>query len=129
MEAEQLARIRHYLGRSQRDFARLLGISPRTIQSFEQGLRHIPAHIERQALIYLSLKKISSEDPGIPCWEQNDCKPEWRKNCFAYELRARNFCWAINGTYCHGQYQYTWDQKMDMCRHCPVFNQMMPDIT
>jgi hypothetical protein len=37
------------LGKTQKQMARLLGISIRTIQSYEQGLRKIPVHTERQS--------------------------------------------------------------------------------
>ncbi len=128
MDHQKFSQIRRYLGKSQSQLARLLCVSPRTIQSFEQGYRHVPSHVERQMLLFLSLKKLTSGETGTPCWEIKNCPNEWRQNCFVWELKARNFCWFINGTFCQGEWQYNWEKKMEICRQCEVFRLMMPAI-
>ena len=40
--------MRHYLKKSQNELARLLGISTRAVQSYEEGWRNIPSSAERQ---------------------------------------------------------------------------------
>jgi transcriptional regulator with XRE-family HTH domain len=55
MEGKEFSQIRHYLGKSQSQLARILCVSPKAIQSYEQGLRHIPIYIERQILLFQSL--------------------------------------------------------------------------
>ncbi len=127
MERKEFSQIRHYLGKSQSQLARILCVSPKTIQSFEQGLRHIPIYIERQILLFLSLKSFSSGAIITPCWEIKNCPNEWRENCIVWELKARHFCWFINGTFCHGQMQEDWKKKIQLCRECEVYQSMFPD--
>ena len=47
MERDEFSGIRHLLGKTQSQLARLLGTSFKAIQSFEQGWRNVPAHTER----------------------------------------------------------------------------------
>ena len=47
---------RQQLGRTQKQLSELLGTSLKSIQSFEQGWRNVPIHIERQVLFLLTLK-------------------------------------------------------------------------
>ena len=124
MNKREFKQIRHYLGKSQRELARLLCISPRTIQSFEQGWRTISANIERQLLFLLSLKRSSSEHSSS-CWEILNCPAEWRDNCAAWEFKAGHFCWFINGTFCRGKIQKNWHDKIDLCRKCKVYTSML----
>ena len=56
MEKEEFSRIRRYLGKTQSQLAQLLGVSPKAIQSFEQGWRNIPVHTKRQVLFLMALK-------------------------------------------------------------------------
>ena len=128
MEGSEFARIRHYLGKSQGQIARLLCISPKTVQSFEQGLRHIPSYIERQMQFFISLKMISHHESIQPCWELTDCPSEWRANCFAWEIKAKNFCWLINGTFCKGRAQENWTEKSKLCHECKVYKLMVPEV-
>ena len=50
MNRKEFSRIRQHLGKTQKEMAQLLGTSVKAIQSFEQGWRSVPGHIERQAL-------------------------------------------------------------------------------
>ncbi|MFH0813428.1 MAG: hypothetical protein V2A69_11415 [Pseudomonadota bacterium] len=50
MDKQEFSHIRHQLGKSQKQTAQLLGISLKAVQSFEQGWRNIPIHIERLVL-------------------------------------------------------------------------------
>lgn len=127
MEGKEFSQIRHYLGKSQSQLALILCVSPKTIQSFEQGLRHIPIYIERQILLFLSLKSFSSDEIITPCWEIKNCPNEWRENCIVWELKAMHFCWFINGTFCQGQIQEDWKKKIQLCRECEVYQSMFPD--
>ena len=125
MERAELLTIRHYLGKTQKEMARLLGCSVKAIQSFEQGKRNIPVHVERQVLIFLHLKKVPNVR-YIQCWEILNCHTETRQRCPAWEFQAGHICWFINGTFCHGQTQEDWKKKMKMCRECGVFQTTMP---
>ena len=124
MDSAEFAHIRRFLGRSQAQLARLLGISPRAVQSFEEGWRRIPAHAERQLLFLLYMK----QSPMIgkePCWETKKCDPEIREICPAWEFRAGNLCWFVNGTICEGKVQENWKKKMQLCRQCEVFGSLV----
>ena len=127
MESRQFNLIRRYLGKTQSQLARLLCVSTKAIQSFEQGWRNVPASAERQLLFLLSLKKASDED-AKPCWETLACPVEWRENCTAWEFKAERFCWLVNGTFCQGEYQDNWEKKIDLCHQCEVFTSMLPTI-
>ena len=127
MDSKEFSRIRHYLGKKQVQLAQLLCVSPKAIQSFEQGWRDIPSYIERQILVLLSLKR--AIDSSIkPCWDILNCPVEWRKNCSTWEFNAGNLCWFISGTFCHGEYQGSWKNKIGLCRQCEVFLAMIPPL-
>jgi DNA-binding XRE family transcriptional regulator len=126
MESKEFSQIRHYLGKSQSQLALFLCISHKTVQSFEQGFRKIPTYIERQMLLFLALKKMSSDAVIMPCWEIKNCPNEWRESCIVWELKARHFCWFINGTYCQGQFHESWKKKHEVCLECEVYQSMIP---
>jgi DNA-binding XRE family transcriptional regulator len=119
----ELAKIRHLLGKTQKQMAQLLGMSIRTIQSFEQGLRKVPVHTERQSLLLLSLKQFRTKERR-PCWLVKKCPVKTRKDCPAWELGGGHLCWFINGTICHGQPQKSWRKKMDICKTCEVLQSL-----
>ena len=100
MESQEFVRIRRYLGKTQSQLARMLGVSPKAVQSFEQGWRNIPPHAERQVLFLLYLKRQPEAAGQRPCWEARGCGDEQRLQCTAWELRAGNLCWFTNGTVC-----------------------------
>jgi DNA-binding XRE family transcriptional regulator len=52
MDHEEFRYFRQKLQKSQREMAQLLGTSRKAIESYEQGWRNIPAHAERQVLVY-----------------------------------------------------------------------------
>ena len=128
MNKKDLPRIRRYLGKSQSQMARLLGMSTKAIQSFEQGWRRIPPHVERQALFLLAMKA-NREGKGIPrCWEVKGCSAEAREGCPAWEFHCGHLCWFINGTVCRGGIEKDWEKKMRICRKCEVFRSALPTI-
>ena len=120
MDATDFAEVRRHLGKTQTQTARLLGVSPKAVQSFEQGWRRVPAHVERQLLFLLYLNRLPL-DGTTPCWERRGCEPEVREKCMAWEVQAGHLCWFVNGTVCEGRVQVSWDRKMQFCRQCEVF--------
>ena len=125
VEKKEFSTARQYLGKTQSQMAQLLGVSFKAIQSFEQGWRNIPVHIERQLLFLLACKK-SPPRKGKPCWVIRKCLMEIRQNCPAWEFQVGNLCWFINGTICQGRTQESWQKKMKICRQCKVFRTMLP---
>jgi DNA-binding XRE family transcriptional regulator len=128
VEKEEFSRIRRYLGKTQSQLAQLLGVSPKAIQSFEQGWRNIPVHTERQVLLLVALKKGALAQKNGPCWAIRKCPVEIRENCPAWEFQASHLCWFINGTICQGKVRESWQKKMKLCRQCKVFRDMLPPL-
>ena len=120
MNKGEFSRIRSFLGKTQAQMAQLLGVSLKAIQSFEQGWRKIPIHIERQSILLLTLKGACTTK-NTPCWTIKECPMETRRNCPAWEFGGGQMCWLINGTVCQGKVQKSWSQKMRICRKCKVF--------
>jgi transcriptional regulator with XRE-family HTH domain len=126
MEISKFSLIRNYLDKSQSQLGELMGVSTRTIQSFEQGQRNVPVYVERQMLLLLALKNMSSDVIIKPCWEVTDCPDEWKENCIVWELKARHFCWFLNGTFCQGRKHKDWEKKIELCEECKVYQLMIP---
>jgi len=125
MNKQEFSQIRQHFRKTQNQMAQLLGISLKSVQSFEQEWRDIPVHIERQ-MLFLLLLKGSLNKRRKPCWEIEKCSMEVRRNCPAWEFQAGQICWFINGTVCHGKVQESWQEKMKICRRCEVFRSMLP---
>ncbi|OFW58731.1 MAG: hypothetical protein A2133_08375 [Actinobacteria bacterium RBG_16_64_13] len=125
MDSTEFTQIRHRLSKTQAEMASLLGVSSKGVQSFEQGWRSIPLHVERQALFLLYLKQRPLD--GTPaCWERRGCGSETRARCIAWEVHAGDLCWFIGGTMCQGVAQGSWKKKMQLCRQCEVFRSLVP---
>jgi len=124
MKKEEFAEIRRQLEKTQKQTAQLLGISLKAIQSFEQGWRNVPTHIERQLLFLAALKKTRTQAKPPACWTVRKCPPETRANCPSWEFQGGRLCWLINGTICHGEVQKSWQKKMAKCRKCEVFQNL-----
>jgi hypothetical protein len=120
MNRKEFSRVRHNLGRTQVQMARLLGVSVKGIQSFEQGWRDIPASAERELLVFLGFRK-TMVSRKRPCWSVKECSAENMRKCPVWEFRAGNICWFFNGTLCQGSTPKSWEQKMKICRSCEVF--------
>jgi len=125
MDKREFSQIRHGLEKTQNRLAQLLGTSHKAIQSFEQGWRNIPVHIERQMLFLLTLKA-PQRNGRRPCWVIRRCSKKIRQNCPAWEFQAGHLCWFINGTICEGETQESWQKKMRVCRQCEVFRSVVP---
>ena len=103
--------------------AQLLGISIQAIRSYEQGWRKIPIHIERQVFFLIAMMKRNNDHDS--CWTINDCPDELKIKCPAWEFKAGEYCWLINGTYCKGTAQTNWEEKMNICRTCKVITSLL----
>jgi hypothetical protein len=120
MESKEFKKFRRKLGKTQKETAQLLGTSPKAVQSFEQGWRKVPGHVERQ-LLFLHALKARTRGRCRSCWQIRSCPPSTRNNCPAWEFKAGGFCWFISGTICHGKTQESWSRKIKTCRACEVF--------
>ncbi|MBW1722114.1 MAG: transcriptional regulator [Deltaproteobacteria bacterium] len=127
MERVEFCAIRRKLGKTQSQLAQLLGTSLKAVQSFEQGWRNVPVHIERQMFFLLAMKNSANTQPA-PCWEVEKCPAATRERCPAWEFRCGNLCWFINGTICHGETRGDWSKKMEACRTCRVFGSVIKGL-
>jgi hypothetical protein len=121
MDSIEFQALRKKLDKTQKQMAQLLGTSLKAIQSFEQGWRKVPTHVERQILFLRALKRGGS-DEGSRCWDIRGCPSQTRDACPAWEFNAGRLCWFINGTICQGKAQESRPQKMKECRKCKVFS-------
>ena len=127
MDRKEFSAIRQKLGKTQAQLAQLLGTSRKAIQSFEQGWRNVPVHVERQ-ILFLAAVKHPTNKINMPCWVIRKCPTDVKQNCPAWEFQIGNLCWFINGTICHGEVQENWNEKMKICRKCSVFQSIFPDL-
>ncbi len=100
MRKKEFAETRRLLGKSQRELARLLGVSLKAVESYEQGWRSIPSAIERMAYLLLFKSNPGAYAEEKPCWESISCDKKIREKCMAYVSREGNFCWFFTGGLC-----------------------------
>jgi hypothetical protein len=127
MENKEFARFRKNLKKTQKELSQLLGTSLKAIHSYEQGWRKIPPSVERQ-MFFLVANKRGNYRLDKPCWQVNDCAPEQRGKCPAWEFQNGEFCWFISGTICEGEAQKNWEDKMKMCRSCRVLKAVLNNV-
>ncbi len=120
MNSQEFHFFRQELQKTQKQMSELLGTSLKAVQSFEQGWRKVPVHIERQIFFLYCMKRRRAAKLR-PCWEIRDCSPQTRETCPAWEFFVGDLCWFINGTVCRGKPQQSWSRKMEICRGCKVF--------
>ena len=124
MDNKEFKQLRLKLKKTQNELALLIGTSLKAIRSYEQGWRNIPTHAERQ-LYLLTVKKNALNNKQKPCWIIKNCPSDTKKQCPAWEFRAGNLCWFINGTICEGVVHKDWKQKMKLCKSCEVWRGYM----
>ena len=88
MKGKDFCSIRKNMGKTQKQMSEILGVSLKAIQSFEQGWRRSPAHVERQTLFVLAMK-MGSREQGFPCWKIRPCSRQMRDVCPACEGHKR----------------------------------------
>jgi DNA-binding XRE family transcriptional regulator len=125
MDKSEFTGIRRDLKRTQQEMAEMLGTSAKAVQSFEQGWRNIPPHVERQMLLFLAIRRLENDSPGAPCWEIRNCSEAMKARCPAWEFRYGRLCWFINGKICSGKAKGSWKEKIEECRACEVFVALM----
>lgn len=126
LDGPAFGRLRQSLGLSQKRTAAHLGVSLKTVESYEQGWRPVPANIER--LLYFLLFKLR---PGAlegvpPCWKACACPPERRRECSAHLSREGHYCWFLTGKVCAPP----WDEEGGAvaCRACAFFLDLLARV-
>jgi len=122
LDKSEFSQARRRLGKTQKVLAELLGVSLKTIHSYEQGWRSIPSHIERQ-LYFLIANQKDRRTEIRPCWEVKQCN--LKLDCPAWEFQSGHLCWFLCGTLCEcGQYS-TCKEKIEICRKCEIFQSLL----
>jgi len=117
--------VRKVLGLSQREMADLMAVSTKAIQSYEQGWRNVPPHIEQMLILQMMLHRGPDLTKERPCWQVKDCPPEVCAPCPARQTRAAGYCWLVTGTMCGGQRMKNWASKRNRCLKCPVLQRLL----
>lgn len=122
MDKAGFTRARALLGKSQRELARLLGISPKAVESYEQGWRKVPSNVER--MLYFLLFKLNEKSFAHenPCWSMKSCSDESRKECIAYVTGEGHFCWFFTGGLCASAKASGIGERY--CYTCEVFSRI-----
>jgi len=117
------AKARAKLKKTQKELAALLGVSLKAVQSYEQGWRSVPLHVERQMYFLLGNQRQNSPGKRKDCWKEKKCK--FKKECPAWEFQAGHLCWFISGTQCECAAEKGWKDKMEICRNCEILSSLI----
>ncbi|MBN1960669.1 MAG: helix-turn-helix domain-containing protein [Deltaproteobacteria bacterium] len=123
-----LKQIRREMALSQSQLATLLGVSPRTVQSCEQGWRKPSPALEKTLLL---LRIAHERGPNLcsqRCWEIKNCFENQRNSCLAFRTRQGHLCWLISGNICSGKSLRNWEDKKQVCAQCPQFHRLLGDL-
>ena len=122
MDKEEFRKSRKKLAKTQKQLAELLGMSLKTIHSYEQGWRSIPTHIERQ-LYFLLIHQRNRNKSLTPCWEMKQC--DLKEQCPAWEFQSGHLCWFLCGTLCECTQDSSSRDKLNICRSCNIFTSLL----
>lgn len=122
MDKKEFSAARARLGKSQREFARVLGVSLKAVESYEQGWRGIPPAVERLTYFLLFKSRPDAYADGPPCWETKSCDEETKNKCIAFEAREGHFCWFFTGGLCASAKES--GKGEGYCHDCEVFLRM-----
>ncbi len=123
MNKDNFAKARAKLKKTQKELGNLLGVSLKAVQSYEQGWRPVPMHVERQLYFLLMNQRNDETSKRKDCWVQKKC--EVKKNCPAWEFQAGHLCWFLSGTQCECAAEKEWKDKMEICRNCEVLSSLL----
>ncbi|WP_028317531.1 helix-turn-helix domain-containing protein [Desulfobulbus elongatus] len=123
MSREIFVKLRAKLGKTQKALAELLGVSLKAVQSYEQGWRSIPLHVERHLYFLAVNQRSNNQSKRKDCWAMKKC--DHKKECPAWEFQAGHLCWFLGGTRCECATAKGWKEKMAVCRNCEVLTSLL----
>lgn len=124
--ANTIRTIRAQLGVTQTALAAMLSVSPKAIQSYEQGWRKLPWHLLSQMLMLLALQR--EKDQGRPpCWEISGCSRQGQAHCPSARIGGGRYCWLVAGTKC-GRRKATGGRAVP-CETCVVIARLLQGAT
>lgn len=119
---------RRVMGLSQTQLATLLGVSPRTVQSCEQGWRKPSPALEKSLLLLRIGHERGAELCSTRCWETKNCTDNDRMACLAFRTRQGHLCWLMSGNACSGKRVRSWEEKKQVCAQCPHFHLLLGSL-
>lgn len=122
MDKLEFRKSRKKLGKTQKQLSELLGMSLKTIHSYEQGWRTIPTHIERQ-IYFLLIHQRGRNNTLTPCWDKKQCT--LKEECPAWEFQSGHLCWFLCGTLCECTQDTDNKSKLNICRSCEIFTSLL----
>ncbi len=123
MDKNSFSKARAKLGKTQKELSELLSVSLKAVQSYEQGWRSVPLHVERQIYFLLINRRSNKSKQRKDCWTQKNCPH--KKQCPAWEFQAGHLCWFLSGTMCECAAEKSLKGKMAICRKCEVLNSLI----
>jgi len=113
--------VRKTLGLSQKEMSELMGVSKKTIESYEQRWRATPVNVERLALLYLGCFKLAEKNEKVQCWRMTKCPKPRREACVVYKVKRGDLCWMFGGAPPEEEDGQTdWRAKFERCMQCKV---------
>lgn len=119
--------IREELHLSQVEMAAMLGVSPRVVQSCEQGWRSLGSSVEKSLLLALMIHRHGRALAEFRCWDVMQCSTEQREKCITYRSGQGSLCWFLFGNQCSGKNMGSWTAKKSICHACKFFRRLLPD--
>lgn len=123
MDKDLFAKAREKLGKTQKELAKLLGISLKAVQSYEQGWRTVPLHVEKQLYFLIVSQRNNSMKRRNCCWNIKKCTT--KQDCPAWEFQAGQLCWLLSGTMCSYATSKNNGDEMELCRQCQVLTSLL----
>jgi DNA-binding XRE family transcriptional regulator len=114
-------KMRGILGQTQAELAAVLCVSPKAVQSYEQGWRRVPRRVMIQLLVLLAIHR----RPNLketPCWKITGCPEQKRKRCPSFTIAGGRFCWFVAPTVCKPGSTAKGDIP---CLQCPVIGRLL----
>lgn len=124
MDNVKFADMRRGLNVTKRELSHLLGVSPRTVRSYEKGVRSVPTHVERQLFSLTSMKQ-GKGGYKKSYGQINGCSAEQRLSCPAWKLRIGQVSWFMNVSICAGDIDESWSELMTLCRNCEMLQGLL----
>jgi len=128
MQKEDFKKLRKILRKTQKEMAELLGVSKKTVESYEQGLRNIPPNVQRIVYFLLFKLTIKKADKKRKCWNAKKCAPPIRNNCVAWLAKEGYYCWFITGRVCAAEQPPHGEGCCDSCFECDFFKENLEKV-
>jgi DNA-binding transcriptional regulator YiaG len=115
--------MRTRLGLTQAEAARMLGISRKAVESYEQGWRSVPRSVFNELITILAVRNTGGSG-ARPCWQIVRCSPAARSQCLAFRVTQGRLCWVVGQATCERAVR-AGPHGLAACLECPVVRRLM----